>query len=279
MQPNIHSIAFWECLAPQLTINEKAQSTFPITPSPDLLGELSHSMNKESYFQLPSFLNTSEIDSIRNAIFSLIDEGLPPVFIYIYDQPWALFDKLHPIIHLFLGDNFSLLPNLWAWYIPPTKGASGWPAHTDCSAITRFESIDGGTTFMSLSLWVPLTDATLENGCMAVLPRSREVLYDPAITNPSQIKYDDIVSLPAKAGSVLGWSQDLYHWSRHVTSNTVTPRVSLSLEFQNSAFSPLVEPLLNIAQPPAFNERLALIISQFEKYKDLDSTSFQINKK
>ena len=110
---------------------------------------------------------------------------------------------------------------------------------------------------------------------MAVLPRSREILYDPTITDPTQIKSDDAISLPAKAGSVLGWSQDLYHWSRHVTSNTVTPRVSLSLEFQNPAFAPLVEPLLNIAKPPFFKERLTLVFSQFNKYKDMDPTNFK----
>jgi hypothetical protein len=200
LQPDLHTTVFWERLAPQLTINEYTQSTRPITPSREVLRELSCSIDKDSYFQLSSLFATSEIDAIRNGVFALIDNGLPPVFIYIYYQPWALFDKLHPVIQLFLGNTFSLLPNLWAWYIPPTKGALGWPAHTDCSAVMRFESIDGGTTLMSMSLWIPLTNATLENGCMAVLPRSREVLYDPTITDSTQIRSDDAVSLPAKAG-------------------------------------------------------------------------------
>ena len=128
-----------------------------------------------------------------------------------------------------------------------------------------------------MSFWVPLTDATIENGCMAILPKSREILYDAPITNPNQIKPSDAINLPAKSGSVLGWSQDLYHWSRHVTTNSVTPRVSLSLEFQNPAFAPLIRPLLNIAHPPLFKERLDLVFSQFEKYKDMESVNFQIN--
>jgi hypothetical protein len=250
LRPELHSVVFWQRLAPQLSINEHFEATLPIALPNYVLQYLSRSMEKDSYFYLPPLLDKSETDAIRDAILSLIKEGLPPVFVYIYDQPWALFDQLRPIMHLFLGAKFSLLPNFWAWHIPPVKGSSGWSAHTDCSATTRFESTDGGTTFMSMSLWVPLTDATMKNGCMAT-----------------------------KSGSVLGWSQDLYHWSRHVTSNSTTPRVSLSLEFQNPAFSPLRDPLLDIAQPPTFKERLALILSQFEKYKDMESINFNTNKK
>ena len=279
MQPDLHSIAFWQRLAPHLSINEYLQATCPITISLDVLGELSRSMEKDSYFQLPPLLDKFEIDAIRDGIFSIINIKLPPIFIYIYDQPWALFEQLRPIIQLFLGDRFSLLPNFWAWYIPPIKGASGWSAHTDCSAETRFESIDGGTTLMSMSLWVPLTNATIENGCMAVLPRSREVLYKPTITDPKQISPIDTVDLPAESGSVLGWSQDLYHWSRHVTANTITPRVSLSLEFQNSVFTPLINPLIDIAHPPPFEERLSLIFSQFKKYNHMESLNFRSNDK
>ena len=279
MQPDLHSIAFWQSLAPQLSISEYFQPTYPITISSDILRKLSHSMEKDGYFQLPPLLDKSETDAIRDGIFSLVNKKLPPVFIYIYDQPWALFERLYPVIQLFLGDRFSLLPNLWAWHIPPIKGASGWPAHTDCSAETRFESPDGGATLMSMSLWVPLTNATIENGCMAVLPRSREILYNPTITDPKQIRPIDTVDLPAASGSVLGWSQDLYHWSRHVTTNTITPRVSLSLEFQNPVFTPLIEPLIDIAQPPPFEERLSLILSQFKKYKHMESPDFRSNDK
>ena len=279
MQPELRSISFWQRLAPQLSINDDFQTTCSIGISNDILQYLSRSMNKDSYFYLPPFLEKSETEPIRDAILTLIKEGLPPVFVYIYDQPWSLFDRLCPIIQLFLGNRFSLLPNFWAWHIPPIKGSSGWSAHTDCNVTTRFENIDSGTTLMSMSLWVPITDATMENGCMAVLPRSREVLYDPTITDPRQIRPDDAVNLPAKSGSVLGWSQDLYHWSRYVTSSATTPRISLSLEFQNPVFSPLGHSLLDIKQPPSFKERLALILSQFDKYKDMENTNFKINLK
>ena len=114
---------------------------------------------------------------------------------------------------------------------------------------------------------------------MVVLPRSREMLYDPAITDPAQINADDAIALPAKAGSVLGWSQDLYHWSAYVPANAKEPRISLSLEFQNPAFAQLAEPLLDIGRPPPFKDRLSLILRQFEKYKHMEHVNFDVNQK
>ena len=277
MRKDFQCAAFWQHLAPQLSLSGFCPRSRPITIAPSTLAMLSDSMERDSYLQLPPLLDGVEIGPIRDGIFALIDAGLPPVFIYMYDQPWALFDRLRPIIQPFLGDQFSLLPNFWAWHIPAKEGASGWPAHTDCNAQTRLDCSDGGTMLMSMSLWVPLTDATTENGCMVVLPRSREMLYDPAITDPVQINADDAIALPAKAGSVLGWSQDLYHWSAHVTSKAKNPRVSLSLEFQNSAFTPMAEPLLNIAQPPPFEDRLSLILRQFDKYQHMEFIDFDVN--
>ena len=170
-----------------------------------------------------------------------------------------------------------MLPNFWAWHIPTNEGASGWPAHRDCSGQTRFQNSDTGDTLMSLSLWVPLTDVTADNACMSVLPRSHELRYDPPLTDPEKINPDDGIPLPAKAGSVLGWSQDLYHWSGRMTENAKTPRVSLSLEFQNPAFAPMAEPLLDIRTPPSFEDRLQLIADQIPKYQHMEPMAFRLN--
>lgn len=263
--------AFWERMAPNLGLDIKRPQAPCIEITTEALTGVSASMARDGYFQLPPLFKAVEIDAIRAGVLALVNAGLPPVFIYMYDEPWALFQRLQPVIGQFLGDQCALLPNFWAWHIPTIEGASGWPKHRDCSAETRFVSRDAGTTLMSLSLWVPLTDATPDNGCMMVLPKELEMAYDPPITDPDQIHQSAGLSLPAQAGSVLGWAQDVYHWSGSVTANAESPRISLSLEFQNPAFSPLAEPLLDAANPPPFAERLALIRAQIPKYRHMES--------
>ena len=52
MQPDLYSTIFWQRLAPYLSTNEYFQAACPIIILPDVLGELSHSMEQNSYFQL-----------------------------------------------------------------------------------------------------------------------------------------------------------------------------------------------------------------------------------
>jgi len=250
--------------------------------STESLGDLSKRFHKNGYLHLQPVFDADELGALREGIVALGQVGLPPVFIYLYDQPFALFARLHHLIGHFLGSRFALLPNFWAWNIPLRQGARGWPAHQDCQAQTRFPSGDGGDVLMSLSLWIPLTDATLDNGCMSVLPRSNEHHYELPLDDPACIRAEHGVALPAKAGSVLGWPQDLYHWSNPVTENAskkvMEPRLSLSLEFQNPAFDPLVAPLLDVAHPPSFETRLELVRQQFPKYQHMEDSGFDVTR-
>jgi hypothetical protein len=264
-------VAFWRNHAPYLSIDDTSVFDREIAFESSQLSAVSDVFNRDGYLCLPPQIDEAILAPLRQAMISLREAQIPPVYIYLYDQPWVVFGALKQLISHFLGDDFALLPNFWAWNIPATKGARGWPAHQDCQARTRFPDGVGGDVLLSLSLWVPLSDATLDNGCMAVLPRSNEAAYCQPMDNPDLIKPGDAISLPVKAGSVLGWAQDLYHWSNPVSEDALEPRISLSFEFQSHTFAPLAEPLLDIFKPPPFLDRLHLIASQFDKYSHMET--------
>jgi len=264
-------ITFWRGLCSELEIEASENFVAPLHFDDQQLSLISDIFHQEGYLHLPPAFEPQALHSLRRGIETLVDNGFPPVFIYIYDRPWELFHQLKPLIDHFLGDGAALLPHLWAWHIATDQDAAGWPPHVDCVGETRFDA--GGDDFlMSLSLWVPLTDTTPENGCMHVLPRPFERQYDPPVADVSQIKLQDVRALPAKTGSVLGWPQDLWHWSGRSSALAQQPRISLSLEFQSTAFDPMAEPLLDTSAPPSFNERLNLIAMQFGKYTHMEDT-------
>ena len=270
--PHNHSApGFWRKLAPQLTIGERADNHDAIKFDRSVLSAISNTLGQDGYLHLPQQFCRQQTDPVYMGIKALESEGIPAVYIYLFDQPWVLFSRLGQLIRYFLGANFALLPNFWAWNIPARKGASGWPPHQDCQARTRYSDGSGGDILLSLSLWLPLSDATLENGCMSVLPRSNEHHYDMPLDDPADIRSEHGLALPVQAGSVLGWAQDLYHWSNRVTEKAEGPRLSLSFEFQNRAFEPLSEPLLDVHTPPDFETRLRLIKMQFARYRHMES--------
>ncbi|MEH6546749.1 MAG: phytanoyl-CoA dioxygenase family protein [Sneathiella sp.] len=250
----------WLKLAPGLTIGSDG-SPPPLVFLDTDKDRSASKLHDDGYFQMPPVFTEAELAPVRNALLHFRDEKIPPVYIYLYDQPWHLFHRLTHLIEHFLGDKYAILPNLWAWHLA-VPGEAGWSPHRDCDADTVFD-IGGDKILMSLSLWLPLTDTTPENGGMYVLPRTAQ-------TGSDEIDLTKGVALPARAGSVLGWAQDLYHWGGEYTADASGPRLSLSLEFQNRAFDPLIEPLLDFSKLPSFDERLALIDAQFAKYRHID---------
>lgn len=265
--PETWTKADWRALCPDLTIGEKIE-TPEIAFDVRTLEETAAHFWREGYLVLPSILPEDALLPIRSAMERLDQQGVPPVFIYLYDQPFALFGRLNALIRHFLGSNFAVLPNLWAWRLAK-EGARGWPPHRDCTAETVFD-IGGDKILMSLSLWLSLSDVDEANGCMYVLPRRQEAHLKSAEPSVEQLLAAGARALPCPAGAILGWPQDLYHWGGTYGADAKGPRLSLSLEFQNCSFDPLAEPLLDLAALPDFEARRQLIVRQFDKYRHID---------
>ncbi len=90
-----------------------------------------------------------------------------------------------------------------------------------------------------LTVWMPVTESTVENGCMQVIPRSHgRELFDHCPGGPGGLAIPDMllppgdpVALPMKPGSVLLMTQSTVHSSLdNVTPDQV--RISFDLRFQ-----------------------------------------------
>jgi len=256
----------WQAICPQLHIEDTNPALNANLPT-DRVERAAECIRHPGYINLSDAIPADLIAPLKLGMEQLKAANIPPVYIYIFDEAWWLFESLRPLISQTLGEGYKTLPNFWAWHLVET-GQTGWPPHKDCSAETVFD-IGGDQMFMSLSLWVPLTDVDIDNGCMFVIPRDNEV----QIPTDAEMSRDQLIDyarpLAASAGSVLGWPQDLIHWGGEYSNIQKPPRMSLSFEFQSSAFDPLATPLLDTAAPPAFEIRMELLDQQFEKYRHI----------
>jgi hypothetical protein len=255
----------WLEICPNLTIGQNFNAK-ALSYDARHLSQIASDLHTRGYLSLPAQFSTSELQPLIEGMNALKARNIAPVYIYMFDQPWFLFEKLRALLAYLLGDEYALLPNFWAWHLA-AAGEAGWPAHRDCDAQTVFD-IGGDKLLMSLSLWVPLSDVDEANGCMHVVEYNNE--------NGAEGSGDMATPLPAEAGSVLGWAQDVLHFGGIFSEDAKNPRLSLSFEFQNTAFEPLAVPLLSTKSPPKFEDRQQLLKDQFEKYRHIDPALSEI---
>ena len=90
-----------------------------------------------------------------------------------------------------------------------------------------------------LGIWIPVVDATPENGCMYVVPRERDPMWDAVEDRMhkaphlmSGFPYAHVRPLPAKAGTVLMWHHSTIHWGSSCSAYADQPRQSIAMSFR-----------------------------------------------
>lgn len=257
---------YWRELNPDLEINKETlgQSISSINPNKEILQNLKDSLMMDGYFQTNPILPIDEIITLRRSVEKIKQADWLPVFAFVYDEFWQIRSHLSFIMSEMLGQNYWQLPDFWAWYVEGNCSSRGWPPHRD--RLVSTEQADG--TPNSLSVWIPLTDATIANGCIYVLPSSLDksfsVWFKAVIENIQGIR-----ALPASAGSILGWKQSLLHWGAQSSMKASNPRISLGFEFQRGNIEPFNNPLLDPSVIPSFEHRLGLIGRQILQYQHI----------
>ena len=203
---------FWRKINPFLTLTEEG-STHPLESydiNKDLLENSYRSLFKEGYAQLFEFLPKETVDKLRTGIENLRKEKINPCFAFVYDDYWNVYRKLRPLIVKFLGDHYYQLPEFWTWYVDKDKEESGWGPHRDRDGPSIFP--DGSPK--GVTLWIPLTNVSPLNGCMHIIPASKDKDYLDFTTPNREEVYDTSLGIPleAPAGSILMWNSRLVHW-------------------------------------------------------------------
>ena len=217
-------------------------------------------------------LHETRLAELAALVGSVHEAGWPAVWSFVYDELWSLAwePPLRQVAETALGRGAFLIPHLAVHYVAAEGEARGWHAH-----------VDGRGRRNRLTTWVPLTDATLSNGCMYVVPKSTDERVQQAVENYSSRKMSmgDVQrllqharALPARAGSVLCWGFGLLHWGS-VNEGSRVPRISVAFEWIADGEEPgeAEKPLLSLDDdPPPFEERLRLIARATRTYHGFD---------
>jgi hypothetical protein len=260
---------YWKRIAPWLSIG--ADEVPPARPLADAdLREAIAQFQDDGYFQTPPLLAESDLAAINRAIDAVVAEGWPPVFAWVYDALWhcARLPAVARLLASHLGARYAQIPHVWVHVVPAAAGAAGWMPHFDGSGRGR------------ASVWVALTAATLDNGCMHLVPRrSLAAVFSAQPVTGAAVAMSDALrtlhavrALPTPPGGVLGWDFAILHWGGRCVKPGEARR-ALSMEFLAQGETPdaYEVPLVTVEGPlPALADRLRMIgeaVHTYEKFE------------
>ena len=264
-------VGYWRKLIPHLSIGGDSK---PERVEKSSIGslrqrELLEGLTREGYFQTGPLLSAAVLGQMRECVEILKANGWPSIFAFIYDQFWLVWraPSLVQLLSVALGPGYKVIPHMWCYYVHPIRGASGWPPHADGLGMLK-----------RLTVWIPLSDATLDNGCMYVIPKDLlpEGMSD-GVCNSKPVTSEGVAhllqssrALPAQAGSFLGWDFNVIHWGS-VCHKVAEPRISISLEFIGEHTEPADDemPVFDLQSTlPTFVQRLHIIGKGILLYHD-----------
>ncbi|MBY0407181.1 MAG: phytanoyl-CoA dioxygenase family protein [Rickettsiales bacterium] len=254
---------FWKAELPGLHMEQPIKQSYT-QPQQDW-DRLSNRMAKDGYFPESDKVLKTHAPSLADAVKHCVSLGLPPVFMFVFDEAWECFHRLKPVLSHVLGENYRLLPDFWAWHVDPTKAQSGWKQHRD----KGHWSLDAEKKPYSLTVWVPLTEANTLNSCMYMVPAHLDPTYGTERDQEHIAPYSAIRALPAKPGDYLTWNQAVLHWGSPSSEFASAPRISMAMEFQRGNITPFNQPLLPPEPYPGFGLRLQLIAKQILQYQHM----------
>lgn len=268
---DIFEKVFWSTLSSSLHIVDESyiQSGSIQGVLPEEVEIIQHLMKDEGYVELqPLIFGDIKFSELTDLMDKLHRLKLPMAFVYIYDEFWLLFFRLHRVIESIIGENYFRLPDMWAWRIDPAVVDRGWSLHRDKNQ----DTIRSNGLPETLTIWLPLSDTTTLNGCMYLLPANRDPTYrnlNDSLLNTTHWPHivAEIRALPVKAGQPLIWNQMIWHYGSRSSARALHPRYSVSIEYQAGNISKIFNsPLQNPLWFPDFEYRVQLIGKVLSQY-------------
>jgi Phytanoyl-CoA dioxygenase (PhyH) len=264
MPERVATIDYWRARAPSFHISDAAYLNC------DSAGVdapyAAAGIDRDGYAQLGGIGLDAPWDAMAAVARWMQNDGLDPVFAFVYDEFWRPYFRLDALFRHLLGP-YVFLPDFWAWSVEP--GSAGWSIHRDRGRAALRE--DGSP--ISLTCWIAISEATADNGCMHLVPKHADPTYGTAREHSFEFRNDDVRVLAAAPGDVLVWNQAVLHWGGKALAHAPASRVAMSFEAQRLDVPSREAPLIAPGEVVPFATRLRLIGQKLLHYRHMHSIS------
>ena len=246
---NLHDILrpeFWLELAQGTSVTCCASSTWerrsrPCSPSDwEGLGEQRARLREEGYSRLANATEPLEANALARAVATLVRYGWHPLWCVVFDEAWLWLARIAPILSSLVHPEATPNYDFMSWYIDAAKCKKGWTPHRD--RCTMDFQPDGAPQYATV--WLSLTEATLLNGCIHILPANFDRVYLSNDLDKTQSHDEkqtnewlqDIRALPCEQAEALVWTGRALHFGGRSCRRAPVPRIALACAVSVPAF-------------------------------------------
>ncbi|MFT5506615.1 MAG: hypothetical protein ACI845_002701 [Gammaproteobacteria bacterium] len=263
---SIEDINYWKKINPDSRITSQPwpTSSHDINFESEELARYKRSLISEGYFQTRPCIDEDQLDKLITCTSRVMLAGHAPAYALLYDDFFEILSSLNRLLTELLGTDFLMVPDEPdVYFIPTSNQHGGTEPHRD--TLRHHNRYDDTGIPDVINIWIPLTDSTPLNSCMHVIPaHSDPDFYRPGSDDITPRNFDSetlqsVRALPAKAGSVLGWSTSLLHWGGRSSQLADIPRLSFAMYFQRGGVKKHHQVATTIPFKMSFDYRLYLV--------------------
>lgn len=264
----IESPDFWRRLNPHLTITNAPfaahRTEYPF-PARDI-ERARLQIREDGYLQCGPGVPAENCRALSTAMARIIEARYHPMFLAVYDEYWHVMRGIAPVLAPILGARFRVLGDFWIWCISHHTASAGWRPHRD-HQFPRRVTVRQDRSPLLLTVWIPFTDATPLNGCIYLLPVSRDPDVPDRLDANVIRNLQDVRALPAPAGSVLAWNQYAMHWGGSASQWADGPRMSTGIYVQAGGPPLFTNKPIDFGRALPFKTRMGLIAADLLLYQ------------
>ena len=265
----IESADFWRRINPHLGVTDTPFADRPTTyefAARDI-ARARQQICEEGYLHSGPGVSAADCQALSTAMGRIIEAKHHPMFLAVYDEYWRVLQGIAPLLTPILGQHYRVLGDFWIWCISHQTANKGWRPHRDHQFRQRVTLRDDRTPTV-VTVWIPFTDATPLNGCMYLLPLSRDPNFPDRPDAFEASSLQDVRALPAEAGSVLAWNQYVMHWGGAASKWADGPRMSTGIYVQAGDVPLFTDKPVDFDQALPFEKRLSLIAANMLLYQN-----------
>ena len=262
----VQTEAFWKALCPELSISSQPLAELSDwgqsrTVDRETWATCQKTIAQDGYFAYDGWLDGRQIDRMAKCFNLLEDQGIHPIFAFVYDEFWDLLMQLDPLFSDLL-DDYECLPAVWSWFVQPDK-QSAFAPHRDQ---VRQVDIEDEEHLDYLTIWIPLTNLNHLSSAICVLPASLDPDYEKCTGEIQVESLQNVRSLQGQRGSVFCWTTQLAHWGTRQSTHG-PPRMSVGYYLKRTEAENLEEEdPLDFSEPLSLTQRLSIIGQQIKNY-------------